>query len=129
MRSFRIGRQYVRSAGSRTGSKKSLEPIEIIGQLGTSGLIEPGNEKVEVVVISRTLAAVAAASLIFGTSAAAAQSAAPTSAPAVERAGADVADASELRGTTGWIIGAIALALLVWGAIELFDDNEDSESP
>ena len=60
-----------------------------------------------------------------------AQSAAPLSldsAPVAERAGADLNSASELRGTTGWIIGAIALGLLIWGAIELFDDD-DPESP
>jgi hypothetical protein len=80
-------------------------------------------------VISRTLAAVAAASLAFGSSAALAQSAAPLSvAPAVERAGADTASANELRGTTGWIIGAIALGLIIWGAIELFGDD-DPDSP
>jgi hypothetical protein len=80
-------------------------------------------------VISRTLAAVAAASLAFGSSAALAQSAAPLSvAPAVERAGADTTANNELRGTTGWIIGAIALGLIIWGAIELFDDDEP-ESP
>ena len=79
--------------------------------------------------ISRTIAAVAAASLAFGSSAALAQSAAPLSvAPAVERAGADTAASNELRGTTGWIIGAIALGLIIWGAIELFDDD-DPESP
>lgn len=81
--------------------------------------------------ISRTLAAVAAASLAFGSTAAMAQTAAPLSlgnAPAVERAGADMASANELRGTTGWIIGAIALGLIIWGAIELFDDD-DSDSP
>lgn len=58
-----------------------------------------------------------------------AQSAAPLSVvPTVERASADAASANDLRGTTGWIIGAIALGLIIWGAIELFDDN-DSESP
>ena len=79
--------------------------------------------------ISRTLAALAAASLVFGSSAAMAQSAAPLgvgNSPAVERAGADADSASELRGTTGWIIGAIALALIIWGAIELLDDDPDS---
>ena len=81
--------------------------------------------------LSRTLAAVAAASLIFSSSAAVAQSAQSLSlanAPTVERAGAEANGASELRGTTGWIIGAIALGLLIWGAIELFDDD-DSDSP
>ena len=81
--------------------------------------------------ISRTLAAVAAAALVLGSSAAVAQSAQPLSlnnSPAVERAGADVTGASELRGTTGWIIAAVALALIIWGAIEIFDDD-DPESP
>lgn len=81
--------------------------------------------------ISRTLAALAAASIVFGSSAAMARSADALSlgnAPAVERAGADTAAASELRGTTGWIIGAIALGLIIWGAIELFDDD-DPDSP
>ncbi len=80
---------------------------------------------------SRKLAALAAAALVFGSSSAVAQSApagAAMDAPAIERAGADASSASELRGSTGWIIGAIALALLIWGAIELFDDDEP-ESP
>ena len=58
-----------------------------------------------------------------------AQSASPLSvsnAPAVERAGADTDSANELRGTTGWIIGAIALGLIIWGVIELLDDDPDS---
>ena len=82
--------------------------------------------------ISRTLAALAAATFLFGSSAAVAQSAQPLSlanAPAVERSGADISGAGELRGTTGWIIGAIALGLIIWGAIELFDDDNDTDSP
>jgi hypothetical protein len=78
-------------------------------------------------VISRTLAALAAASLVFGSSAALAQSAAPLSvgnSPAVERAGADTAADSELRGNGRWIIYAVALALIIWGAIELLDDSD-----
>ena len=81
--------------------------------------------------ISKSLAALAAATLVFGSSAAVAQTAAPLSigdAPVVERAGADASASSELRGTTGWIIGAIALGLIIWGAIEIFDDD-DPESP
>jgi hypothetical protein len=68
---------------------------------------------------------------MFGSSAAIAQSAAPLSldnAPVAQRAGADLNSPNELRGRTGWIIGAIALGLLIWGAIELFDDD-DTESP
>jgi len=58
-----------------------------------------------------------------------AQSASPLSvsnSPAAERAGADTGSANELRGTTGWIIAAIALGLIIWGAIELLDDDPDS---
>ena len=76
--------------------------------------------------ISRTFAALAAASLVFGSSAAMAQSASPLSvsnSPAIERVGADTDSANELRGTTGWIIGAIALGLIIWGVIELLDDD------
>jgi hypothetical protein len=82
-------------------------------------------------VISRTLVAVAATSLALGSSSALAQSADPLSvngAPAVERAAAGVDAANDLRGTTGWIIGAIALGLIIWGALELFEDDEP-ESP
>ena len=44
------------------------------------------------------------------------------------RLGSDVAAAEEVRGTTMWIIAAVALGLIVWGIIELSDDNEP-ESP
>lgn len=47
----------------------------------------------------------------------------------VSRTGTDVEQAEELRGTTGWIIGAVVVALLIWGAIELLDDNDEPESP
>ena len=79
---------------------------------------------------SKKIAALAAASLIGMSSAAAAQTAAPLSLgqSSVVRAGASTEGSNELRGTTGWIIGAIALGLIIWGAIELLDDN-DSESP
>ncbi len=46
----------------------------------------------------------------------------------VARTGAPVAESEELRGTTLWIVGAIALALIIWGIIELSDDGEP-ESP
>ena len=68
-------------------------------------------------------------SLLTVSNAAVAQSAQPLSvAPVAARAGADLEGSNELRGTTGWIIGAIALGLIIWGAIELFDDD-DPESP
>lgn len=71
---------------------------------------------------SKVLAPLVALSLLAGSSVAAAQvsQSAPAAAPA--RAGAPQGD-SQLRGTTGWIIGAIALALVVWGVLELLDDE------
>ena len=76
---------------------------------------------------SSMLAATAAISLIVGSSAASAQIVPQAQAPAaqVERAGAPLTDASELRGRTGWIIGAIVIGLLIWGGIELFGDDEE----
>lgn len=44
----------------------------------------------------------------------------------VERAAAPVDQSQELRGTTAWILAAIALGLIIWGAIELFDDGTDA---
>jgi hypothetical protein len=46
----------------------------------------------------------------------------------VARTGAEVGESEELGGRTIWIVAAIALGLLVWGIIELSDDNEP-ESP
>jgi hypothetical protein len=37
-----------------------------------------------------------------------------------------VQQADELRGPTKWIVYAIALGLIVWGAIEIFDDEPES---
>jgi hypothetical protein len=73
---------------------------------------------------SKKLAALAALSMITASSAAIAQSAAPlsVSAPAA-RAGADTQGSSELRGTTAWILAAIALGLIIWGVIQLTDDD------
>jgi hypothetical protein len=78
---------------------------------------------------SSLLAAIAAASLITASSAAVAQTAAPAAPAApVERAGASVDGGSELQGTTLWVAAAIALALLIWGLIELLGDDEE-EAP
>lgn len=73
---------------------------------------------------SRTLAALAAISLMAGSSAAIAQSAQPLSL-ASARAGA-ATEGSDLtgRGPGFYIIGAIVLGLVIWGIIELIDDNE-----
>ena len=77
----------------------------------------------------RKLAAVTALSALALGAAPAAQAAPPLGlgqAAAVERAGAEPARAAALRGTTGWVIGAVALALIVWGVIELLDDGTDA---
>jgi len=73
---------------------------------------------------SRTVAALAAISLMVGSSAAMAQSAQPLSLNNA-RAGA-VAEGSDLtgRGPGFYIIGAIVLGLVIWGIIELTSDNE-----
>lgn len=42
------------------------------------------------------------------------------------RVGSDVGAAEEVRGTTMWIVAAIALGLIIWGVIELTDDNAES---
>jgi hypothetical protein len=41
----------------------------------------------------------------------------------VSRVGSDVAAAEEVRGTTMWIVAAIALGLIIWGIIELTGDD------
>lgn len=47
--------------------------------------------------------------------------AAPMAAP---RSASPVAESNELVGTTAWILAAIGAALLIWGIIELTDDDE-----
>jgi hypothetical protein len=78
--------------------------------------------------ISKMLAVLGAASMLAGASAAAAQTAAPLSlaqSPAA-RAGAEAGEANQLEGTALWIVGAIALALIIWGVIELLDDGTNA---
>jgi hypothetical protein len=42
----------------------------------------------------------------------------------VSRTSAEVGESEQLVGTTMWIVAAIALGLVVWGIIELSDDDE-----
>ena len=44
------------------------------------------------------------------------------------RTGSPVAEDEQLVGTTMWIVAAIGLGLVIWGIIELTDDDEP-ESP
>ena len=52
---------------------------------------------------------------------------APISAQAAQatamRNSADLQQSEKLEGTTLWIVGAIALGLIIWGIIELSDDD------
>jgi hypothetical protein len=78
--------------------------------------------------ISKMLGLLGAASLLAGSGAAAAQSAAPLSvaqSPAA-RSGAEVSNANAITGDAKWVVGAIALALLIWGAIELLGDDDEA---
>jgi hypothetical protein len=75
--------------------------------------------------IPKPLHVLAALSLLGAGSPALAQSAAPlslASAPAV----AGQADANDLHGTARWLVGAVVLGLIVWGIIELTDDDDEA---
>ncbi len=69
----------------------------------------------------KSLAALAALSLVTGPVAATAAPIAPTA----QRAGEATGEANQLVGTTAWILAAIALGLIVWGIIELTSNDED----
>ncbi|MGZ8345868.1 MAG: hypothetical protein ACXWUP_02020 [Allosphingosinicella sp.] len=77
----------------------------------------------------KTLAMLAAASLITASTAASAQVGAPQ---AVERTGAATTGASQLDdddddgGIIIWIVGAVVLGLLIWGIIELTEDDDEA---
>jgi hypothetical protein len=84
--------------------------------------------------LSKKLAAIAAASLISASSAAVAQSAQPLSlsnSPAAARASAGVSGESNLdrRGVGIYIVGAIVLGLIIWGIIELTKKDDGPSSP
>ena len=81
--------------------------------------------------LSKKLAAVAAASLISASSAAVAQTAQPLSlsnSPTVQRSAAGLQGQSDLdrRGYGIYIVGAIVLGLIVWGIIKLVDNGPNS---
>jgi hypothetical protein len=84
--------------------------------------------------LSRKLAALAAISLVAASSAAVAQTAQPLSvanSPAAQRASASMSGESDLerRGIGIYIIGAVALGLIIWGIIELTKDDGGPTSP
>jgi hypothetical protein len=81
--------------------------------------------------LSKKLSALVALSMITASSAAVAQSAQSLSlnnSPAV--AGAqDASDLDDRNGIGIYIIGAVVLGLIIWGIIELTDDDEGPSSP
>jgi hypothetical protein len=83
--------------------------------------------------LSKKLAAIAAVSLITASSAAVAQTAQPLSlsnSPAGARVGATTSGQSSLdrRGYGIYIVGAVVLGLIVWGIIELTNNNNNHPS-
>ena len=74
---------------------------------------------------SKLMGTMLAAFALTAGSVAAAQTAAPLSL-GNSRAGAALSEASELRGPAPWIVGAIALGLIVWGIIEFTSDGSDA---
>jgi hypothetical protein len=78
---------------------------------------------------SKILASLAALSLLGASGGAAARPAATLSlgnSPALVRAGADTEGASDFLRGGRLVLAAIVLGLVVWGAIELLDDNEEA---
>jgi hypothetical protein len=45
------------------------------------------------------------------------------------RTGAVTEESQELVGTTAWILAAIGAALVIWGIIELTEDDDEPTSP
>ena len=81
--------------------------------------------------LSKKLAAIAALSLITASSAAAAQTAQPLSlanSPAVSQTAVQGESDLDRRGYGIYIVGAVVLGLIIWGAIELLGDD-GPESP
>jgi hypothetical protein len=75
--------------------------------------------------ISKMLGLAGAASLLVAGSAVSAQTAEPSALAGAVRSGAELSSASAIRGDAKWILGGIALALIVWGAIELLDNGPE----
>jgi hypothetical protein len=77
--------------------------------------------------ISKKIVALAAVSLLAGSSAASAQSAAPLSlanSPVAARAGADLKGESQFLRRSGWLLGIVAVGVLIFVVIEASKDNE-----
>ncbi|HMG46387.1 MAG TPA: hypothetical protein VK614_02875 [Allosphingosinicella sp.] len=82
--------------------------------------------------ISKKILALAALSLVSGSTLASAQGARPLSlanAPAAQRAGAELRGESDFLRRSGWILGILALGILVFVVIEANKDHPLPDSP
>jgi hypothetical protein len=75
--------------------------------------------------MKKIFAAAATAALLMG-STAQATSAQALSLKNSPRAATVAGEGNELVGTTAWVLAAIGLGLVVWGVVELADDDSDS---
>jgi hypothetical protein len=76
--------------------------------------------------ISKSVVALAALSLVAGSTAATAQSAAPLSlanSPEIQRASAETQGESQFLRRSGWLLGIVALGILVFVILESSKDN------
>jgi len=82
--------------------------------------------------ISKKIVALAALSLVAGSTAATAQTAQPLSlanSPAVQRAGAEIEGENAFLRRSGWILGVLALGILVFVLLEANKDHPLPDSP
>ena len=83
--------------------------------------------------LSKKLSALVALSLITASGAASAQSLSIANAPGMARAGAPAQDSSNLEnrgnGYGIYLIGALVIAAIVYGILQLTDDNDEPASP
>jgi len=82
--------------------------------------------------VSKKILALAALALVSGSNAASAQAAQPLSlanAPEVQRAGAQLRGESNFLRRSGWILGILALGILVFVVVEANKDHPLPNSP
>jgi hypothetical protein len=82
--------------------------------------------------ISKKILALAALSLVSGSTLASAQAARPLSlanAPEAQRAGAELRGESDFLRRSGWLLGILALGILVFVVVEANKDHPLPDSP
>lgn len=76
--------------------------------------------------MKKMLAAAATAALLIGSTAQANSAKALSLSNSPARAATTAGESNQLVGTTAWVLAAIGLGLVVWGVVELTDDDADS---